>query len=111
MFFIICRYIIWAEKQSTINRVDYIFLFGIIYTQTNVLNVLTVLKILITIETDYCYQGGITMTANEIELLKLIRENDKPEEIASYMISLFLDYLHKPCPFQEISSVVPQESA
>ena len=51
------------------------------------------------------------MTENEKELIKLIRENDNLEKVANYMLSLFLDYLHKPCPFQERSSAAPRESA
>ena len=49
------------------------------------------------------------MTENEKELIKLLRENDHPEKVASYMLNLFLDYLHKHDPSQEIPVVVPQE--
>ena len=49
------------------------------------------------------------MTENERELIKLLRENDNPEKVASYMLNLFLDYLHKLDPSQEIPAVVPQE--
>jgi hypothetical protein len=51
------------------------------------------------------------MTKNEEELIALIRENDKPELVASYMLSLFLDYLHTHGPCQEKPSADPQESA
>ena len=47
------------------------------------------------------------MTENEKELIKLLREND--EKVASYMLSLFLDYLHTHAPSQEKPAVVPQE--
>lgn len=51
------------------------------------------------------------MTDNERELIKLLRENDNPEKVASYMFSLFLDYLHKHAPSQETPSVDLQEFA
>ena len=41
------------------------------------------------------------MTKNEENLLRLLRENDNPEKVASYMFSLFLDYLHTHGPSQE----------
>ena len=41
------------------------------------------------------------MTRNEEELFALIRENDKPEMVASYMFTLFLDYLRTHGPSQE----------
>ncbi len=41
------------------------------------------------------------MTDNEIELIKLIRENDNPDKVATYMLNLFLDYLHTHVPSQE----------
>ena len=45
--------------------------------------------------------GHGIMSKNEIELIKLIRENDKPEMVASYMFNLFLDYLRTNGPSQE----------
>ena len=51
------------------------------------------------------------MTENERELINLLRESDDPERVATYMLSLFLDYLHKHAPSQEIPSVVQQEFA
>ena len=51
------------------------------------------------------------MTRNEEELIALIRENDKPELVASYMLNLFLDYLRTHAPSQETPVVVPRESA
>jgi hypothetical protein len=44
------------------------------------------------------------MTKNEEELIALIRENDKPELVSSYMLNLFLDYLRTHAPSQEIPS-------
>ena len=51
------------------------------------------------------------MTENERELIKLLREDDNPEKVASYMLSLFLDYLHTHAPSQETPAVVLQEFA
>ena len=51
------------------------------------------------------------MTENERELIKLLRENDEPEKVASYMLSLFLDYLHKHAPSQETPVAELQEFA
>ena len=51
------------------------------------------------------------MTDNEIELIKLIRENDNPEEMAAYMLSLFYDYLRTHAPSQEKPFADPLESA
>ena len=51
------------------------------------------------------------MTKNEEELIALIRENDKPDQIASYMLNLFLDYLRTHDPCQEKHVVAPLESA
>ena len=51
------------------------------------------------------------MLKNEEELIALIRENDKPELVASYMLNLFLDYLRKHGPSQEKHAADPQVSA
>ena len=51
------------------------------------------------------------MTKNEEELIALIRENDKPELVASYMLNLFLDYLHTHDPSQKKHAADPLESA
>lgn len=51
------------------------------------------------------------LNKNEDELLKLIRENDNPEKVAGYMLSLFLDYLHTHGPCQEKHAVDPLVSA
>ena len=51
------------------------------------------------------------MSKNEEELIALIRENDKPELVASYMFNLFLDYLRTHGPYQETHAADPLESA
>jgi hypothetical protein len=51
------------------------------------------------------------MTKNEEELIALIRENDKPELVANYMLNLFLDYLRTHGPCQEKHVADPLESA
>ena len=51
------------------------------------------------------------MTGNEEELIALIRENDNPEKIAGYMLSLFLDYLRTRGPSQETHAADPLVSA
>ena len=51
------------------------------------------------------------MTENERELINLLRENDNPEKVANYMLSLFLDYLHTHAQAQEKPSVGLQEFA
>ena len=56
-------------------------------------------------------KGESKMTDNEIELIKLIRENDNPEEMAAYMLSLFYDYLRTHAPSQEKPFADPLESA
>jgi len=51
------------------------------------------------------------MSENELELINLLHENDNPEMVAEYMLSLFLDYLQKHGPAQDIPSATPLESA
>ena len=51
------------------------------------------------------------MSENELELVKLLHENDNPEMVAEYMLSLFLDYLRKHGPSQEMPVAAPPESA
>ena len=51
------------------------------------------------------------LSENETALIGLIRENDNPEKIAGYMLSLFLDYLRKHGPSQEKPSADPRVSA
>jgi hypothetical protein len=46
-----------------------------------------------------------------MELINMIRENDNPEKVAGYMLSLFLDYLRKHGPSQEKPSADPLVSA
>lgn len=48
---------------------------------------------------------------NENALIKLLRENDNPEKVAQYMLSLFLDYLHTHGPSQEKHAADPLVSA
>ena len=56
-------------------------------------------------------ERGLIMLENEIELIKLIRENDNPEQMAAYMLNLFLDYLRTHDPSQETPAAVPLVSA
>ena len=49
-------------------------------------------------------KGDLAMTENERELIEILRENNDPEKVASYMLSLFLDYLHTHAPSQETPS-------
>ena len=51
------------------------------------------------------------MTENERELINLLRENDEPEKVASYMLNLFLSYLQTNAPSQETTSADLQEFA
>lgn len=51
------------------------------------------------------------MTNNERELINLLRENDNPEKVAEYMLSLFLGYLHTHAPSQETPSADLREFA
>ena len=44
------------------------------------------------------------MTENEKELIELIRNSEDPSAVASYMLSLFLDYLQTISPTQETPS-------
>ena len=47
------------------------------------------------------------MTENELELINLVRESANPEQVADYMINLFLDYLRTHAPSQETPVVAP----
>lgn len=51
------------------------------------------------------------LSENEIEMFRVIYENDNPKKVAQYMVSLFLDYLHTRGPSQETPVADPQESA
>ena len=44
------------------------------------------------------------------EFMKVIDESDDPVGMATYILSLFLDYLGKSSPSQEMPAAVPQES-
>jgi hypothetical protein len=51
------------------------------------------------------------MSDNEKELINIIRESEDPGIVATYMFSLFLDYLQKHAPAPETLSASQQESA
>jgi hypothetical protein len=40
-------------------------------------------------------EGVMNLNENELELIALIRENDKPEKVAAFMIALCLEYLQE----------------
>ena len=63
-----------------------------------------------TIRTNVLHKGVITMTDNELQLINIVRESVNPEQVANYMLNLFLDYLRTHAPFQETPVVAPQES-
>ena len=46
------------------------------------------------------------MTENEKELIDIIRNSSDPEQVADYMLNLFLDYLRTHAPCQETPSDV-----
>ena len=50
------------------------------------------------------------MSENERELITILRETNEPEKVASYMLSLFLDYLHTHAPSQETPVAELRES-
>lgn len=51
------------------------------------------------------------MTAYEVELLKIIRENDKPEEAAMTAIEIISDFLKQLGSYQEQAVAAPLVSA
>ena len=51
------------------------------------------------------------MTENEKELINIIRDSGDPENVACYMLNLFLDYLRTHGPCQETHAADPLESA
>lgn len=51
------------------------------------------------------------MTENEKELINIIRDSGDPENVACYMLNLFLDYLRTHAPSQETPSADLSESA
>ena len=50
------------------------------------------------------------MTNNEQELINIVRDSVNPEQVANYMLNLFLDYLHTHAPCQEKPVVAPRVS-
>ena len=50
------------------------------------------------------------MTNNEQELINIVRDSVNPEQVANYMLNLFLDYLRTHAPCQEKPVVVPRVS-
>lgn len=62
-------------------------------------------------QTNVLHKGVKVMTANEKELINIVRESVNPEQVADYMLNLFLDYLHTNVPSQEKPSVCPRVSA
>jgi hypothetical protein len=51
------------------------------------------------------------VSENEIELMKLVRENDNPEQAALIAIDIILEYLRQPESFEERAAACLQESA
>ena len=51
------------------------------------------------------------MDDDEMALINLVRNSVDPEKVAAYMLTLFLDYLQKHGPSQEIPSAVLPVSA
>ena len=49
------------------------------------------------------------MTANENELIDIIRTSPAPEKVAEYFFSLFSDYLRTHAPSQGTPAVAPRE--
>lgn len=57
-------------------------------------------------------QGGLKMTHNEKELIKLIRENDNPEQALKIALDLLINgFLEKREEPQDTSSARPRVSA
>ena len=51
------------------------------------------------------------VSKNEMDLINLVRDSEKPELVAEYMLNLFLDYLRTHGPSQEKHAAAPLESA
>ena len=51
------------------------------------------------------------MNENEKELFNIIHNSSDPDQVAAYMLNLFLDYLRTHAPSQGTPSAVPRESA
>ena len=62
-------------------------------------------------QTNVLHKGVNAMTNNERELINIVRESVNPEQVANYMLNLFLDYLRTHDPSQETSVAVPRVSA
>lgn len=50
------------------------------------------------------------MTDYKVEFMKVIDESEEPEKVALYVLNLFLDYLGKSSPSQEMPAAVPPVS-
>ena len=61
-------------------------------------------------QTNVLHKGVKTMTNNEQELINIVRDSVNPEQVANYMLNLFLDYLHTHAPCQEKPVVAPRVS-
>ena len=55
-------------------------------------------------------KGAETMTDYKVEFIKVIDESEEPEKVALYVLNLFLDYLGKSLPSQEMPAAVPPVS-
>ena len=55
-------------------------------------------------------KGAETMTDYKVEFMKVIDESEEPEKVALYVLNLFLDYLGKSLPSQEMPAAVPPVS-
>jgi hypothetical protein len=56
-------------------------------------------------------KGEISMTANEIELIKLIRENDNPEQALTTAVDIILLFLVQQRSSEVRAVVAPRELA
>ena len=63
--------------------------------------------------------NGLNLTKNseeekmkdyKVEFMKVIDESEEPEKVALYVLNLFLDYLGKSLPSQEMPAAVPPVS-
>lgn len=55
-------------------------------------------------------KGADIMTDYKAEFMKVIDESDDPVGMATFILSLFCDYLRTASPSQESCAAVPQES-
>lgn len=55
-------------------------------------------------------KGAETMTDYKVEFMKVIDESEDPVGMATYILNLFLDYLGKSLPSQEMPAAVPPVS-